>query len=469
MKSRIFSRILFLSVFICEMSLCAIAQTLYEVKFLDFNTREFDEFAPVVYNDGLVINTYRKQYLYKTEVDLNENDINDLYYVKKLNSGEWGNLQFFSRDLNSRNHEGKATFSTDGNTIFFTRFGNDSTGNVFKATKSGGGWNNPVLISLNSEKYRIKDPCLSNDGKKLYFASRAPGGFGGYDIYVSSFERGDWSTPKNLGPLVNTKGDEIAPFMHTKGKLFFSSNHSHGLGGFDIFYTQEINEKWITPKQLPEPINSNRDDLYYFSDAVDSIGYFSSNRNRSFDIYSFKSLWPSFGECKALQKNEYTYIFSEKGNVDNDTTAWLYEWDFGDGTKIRDKKAEAEHTFAGPGQYIIQLNIIETLTGEILVNEDAYPFEVENVEQAYISCPDTLTEGVNTEFDASLTYLPELKKIDYYFWDFGEGERATGIAPDHIYHSGQYTVKLCVQSVPDQSGVIKKSCVSKEIIVLSSP
>lgn len=444
------------------------SQVLYEVAPVEFNTRDYDEFAPVVYGSGLVFNTSRRL-LYKSQVDRNEGEINDLYFISKRNDGTWGELQYFSGRLNSPYHEGKATFSMDGSTIFFTRFGSDSSGNILKSTRTGREWNNPVLISLNST-YRIKDPCLSADGKRLYFASKAPGGFGGYDIYVSVFERGDWGKPRNLGSLVNTSGDEVAPFIHPDGKLYFSSNEQPGCRGFDIFYSREIKGKWIAPVHLPEPVNSMYDDLYYYSDRNDSTGYFSSNRNHSFDIFRFRFFWPDFTDCKPLQKNDYTYIFSEKGTVNNDTTTWLYEWDFGDGTKARSKVAEAEHTFAAKGQYVVRLDVVDTLTGEVLLNEDAYPFTVTDVEQPYISCPDTMQAGTPANFDASATYLPDFKKVEYYFWDFGDGEKSTGLVTCHCYYlPGKYNVRLCVQSVQDETGGVARSCVTREVTVTAGP
>jgi hypothetical protein len=448
------------------------AQTLFEVKSLPFNSKNNNEFGALAYNDGLVLVTYRVQHLYKTEVDVDEKDINDLYFVQKLDSAKWGELQFFSTELNTKNHEGKATFTKDGNTIYFTRFLNPE-GNIIKAVKSGGEWKSQVVISLNSTEYRIKDPSLSTDGKKLFFASNASDGFGGYDIYVSTFERGDWSKPKNLGPLVNTSGNEVAPFIHASGKLYFSSNKLPGLGKYDIFYTREVNGKWITPKNLPEPVNSTRDDMYYFSDPGDSTGYFSTNRNRSFDIYSFRSLWPSFGECKPVEKNSYSYRFTEDGVIDeNDSTtsAWLYEWDFGDGSpKVRTPTSEAVHTFPGTGQYLVQINVIDTLTGVVMLNANSYPFEALDVEQAVISCNDEIGVSIPARFDAASSNLPEFKKIDYYFWDFGDRETATGIAPEHTYHSpGKYTVKLCIQAAPDETEVVKKTCVFKEIMVTTN-
>jgi hypothetical protein len=444
-------------------------QNLYSITSLSFNTRQYDEFAPVIYNNGLIIATHRMQFVYKTQVDLNEKPINDLFFVQKLDGNEWGPLQFLTGEVNSKYHEGKCSLTKDGNSMYFTRFQNDSAGNILRSVKSGSDWGAPYLISLNSPKYRIKDPCITPDGKKLFFASNAKGGFGGYDIYVSVYERGDWSTPKNLGSNVNTKGDEIAPFYQTNGRLYFSSDKLPGLGHFDIFYSREYNGVWIKSKSLPETINSNRDDLYYFSDAGDSTGYFCSNRNRSYDIFSFRLLWPGMNNCKPQKKNRYTYNFFEKGSVDNDTTSWVYEWDFGDSTKVRGKKADANHTFASKGQYLVQLNVVDTLTNEVMLSEDAYMFDASDEEQPFITAPDTAVQEQAVKFDASATYLPAFKKIDFYYWDFGDGERDTGLSPDHIYYlPGKYTVKLCVQSAPNEEGKSMQDCVFKEIFIINS-
>ncbi|NJK94336.1 MAG: PKD domain-containing protein [Bacteroidales bacterium] len=123
--------------------------------------------------------------------------------------------------------------------------------------------------------------------------------------------------------------------------------------------------------------------------------------------------------------------------------------------KSKVKKAEAEHLFASTGQYIIQLNVVDTLTGEILLNEDTYPFDVMDIEQAYISSPDTVVAELSVKFDASATNLPEFKKIEYYYWDFGDGEREVGLSPEHNFLvPGNYNVRLCVQSSADEMVVL---------------
>ena len=125
----------------------------------------------------------------------------------------------------------------------------------------------------------------------MYFASDVPGGFGGYDLYVSYNEDGVWSKPVNLGPEINTEGDEIYPYMDQEGYFYFSSDGQTGLGGFDIYYTRSQKGIWDPAINLGSPINSSRDDISFVTDSSGSYGYFSSNRvegKGGMDIYAFK-------------------------------------------------------------------------------------------------------------------------------------------------------------------------------------
>lgn len=440
------------------------SQNLFEVQSLEFNTRDYKEYAPVIYQDGIVFISDKPKDL----IILNRNLYNDIFIAHKQKENKWSVPEAFSNELNSRFNEGPVTFSKDGNTIFFTRY-QDSSSYVYKASKVGGTWENVTPITLCSNKYNIKDPCLSPDGKKLFFACNKKEGFGGYDIYVSTFERGDWSEPKNLGPLVNTPGNEVTPFMHPNGRLYFASNKLPGLGKLDIFYTREINGKWITPRHLPAPINSPRDDLAYYSEALDTTGYFTSNRSRSDDIFSFRSLWPKWDECKPLEKNDYTFLLEDVGSVNNDTTTYLYEWDFGDGSKIKTKDSKVLHTFPQTGKYLIQMNLVDTITGMLISNESTYEFEVNNIEQAYITAPDSVNQNTEVKLDAKQTNLPKFGSIAGYYWDFGDGEKEVGPETTHTYYlPGKYTIQLGVISAPDENGKTSHACVTKEIIVLPS-
>jgi hypothetical protein len=226
----------------------------------------------------------------------------------------------FGRSINTKYHEGPATFSRDGSVVIFTRnnFNNGQAGRstdgvnklkLYTARLVGGTWSASEELPFNSEEYSTGHPALSRDGTRLYFASDRPGGVGGTDIYVSRWESNRWTDPVNMGPEINTAGNEMFPFADEKGNLYFASNGLPGLGGLDIFFASLSPEGKPTgpAKNLGEPINSKEDDFSLITDGNRRTGYFSSNRKNGGaddDIYRFEregSLYP----CRQLTVNVY--------------------------------------------------------------------------------------------------------------------------------------------------------------------
>lgn len=207
----------------------------------------------------------------------------------------------FSAELNSNLNEGQATFSRDKKYIFFTR--NNSYKGVQKADASGKvnmkiyqaryaryDWDDIKELPFNEDSYSCMHPSLSVDGTKLYFTSDMPGGYGGFDLYVSEYDGANWSAPVNLGPEINTDKNELFPFITFGGKtLLFSSSGHHSLGGLDMFYVNldNIGEGVVN---LNEPFNSPSDDLSMILNKDGTKGFFTSNREGGHgltDIYSF--------------------------------------------------------------------------------------------------------------------------------------------------------------------------------------
>lgn len=222
--------------------------------------------------------------------------------------------QRFSKTLNSKYHEGSATFTSDGNRVIFTR--NNYNKNQYKTSEDGinklklytaeqvnGVWTNIEELPLNSDDYSTGHPALSADNTLLYFSSDRPGGQGGTDIYVSRFENGTWNEPVNAGPEINTKGNEMFPFVDPVGNLYFSSDGHPGLGDLDIFYApMESYAKAKKSINLGAPINSSKDDFGLITDAERARGYFSSNRKeggKDDDIYRFTRQGPLYA-CRDL-------------------------------------------------------------------------------------------------------------------------------------------------------------------------
>lgn len=448
----------------------------YDVKRMTLNTSA-REMAPAFYRNGIVFCSDRKNEVLTSYIDLNYNMFTNLYVAEQKKPGKFDHPRLMSRELTTFLYEGPCTFSKDGKTIYFTRSINvsmssrnknrvDTTFGIFSATWSGGDWANLTQFRFNRPEYNTGYPCLSDDGSLLFFCSDAPGGFGGMDIYVSRLENGRWAAPENLGPAVNTSKNEVFPFLHSSGRLYFSSRGLTQKGDLDIFYTIKIDEAWQKPVPMSEPFNSNSDDYGLILNASADTGYFVSDRSGSADILSAYSTVPTFTHCPDQQENDYCFVFYEPNNNEVDTTTFAYEWDLGDGTIIR--ALEAEHCFAKPDTYQVKLNIIDKLTRELMANQADYTFVVSKIEQAYIQSPETVEQGQEITMNGHETYLKDFT-IDQYYWDFGDGFRASGSDVKHNYvFPGTFNLTLGVtDKKDDKNDPERTNCITRKIIVIS--
>ncbi len=264
--------------------------TPYTVTKSAFSTDIYDEFAPVFYRNGIVFCTDRGQ-----AVNSQGQAVVKMFYADTAAHNSKSKL--FSKDLKSKLNDGPATFNRTADTIFFSRNlvveGNfkllstyrNKLG-LFYAVPEAKGWGKVREIRFNTEWFNITMPCLSHDGKRLYFASDKPDGIGGLDIYYSNWKSGYWEDPVNLGIGVNTEGNETYPFINETGELFFASDGRGGLGGKDIYVTKQKGAGWFEPVALSAPMNSEYDDFGIVTSATMNEGYFSSDRGgRSVDIY----------------------------------------------------------------------------------------------------------------------------------------------------------------------------------------
>lgn len=221
----------------------------------------------------------------------------DIYYSKKDDKGNWTRPEGAEGSLNSEFDEGACQFSADGKTMYLTICRTDADyprmAEIWTASRSDATWAKPQQLKITSDTLSsYAHPAPSADGRWLYFVSDMPGGFGGLDIWRASLSSKGVGTVENLGPKINTKGDEMFPTTRYNGELYFSSNGKEGLGGMDIFKAVEdtMNKTWIV-EHLPAPMNSNGDDFGMTFEGKHNRGYFSSNRStggRGWDkIYSF--------------------------------------------------------------------------------------------------------------------------------------------------------------------------------------
>ncbi len=211
-------------------------------------------------------------------------------YITYNNSGTWSEPKVvpIAHDYNV----GTAGLSADGQKMLIFMGGASDPGSLYQIVKNGEEWSKPSLISptINTPKYLESTASITPDGKTIYFASDRLNGQGGLDIYKTSLQaNGTWSSPVNLGPSVNTKANEDAPFIHPDQKtLFFTSDGHNTMGGRDIFVTRMVDNKWTNPENMGYPVNTTSNDNYFTLIADGTRGYFSSDRKGGMggeDIY----------------------------------------------------------------------------------------------------------------------------------------------------------------------------------------
>lgn len=443
----------------------ALAQgDLYSIQSLNINTHDYDEECAVPYNGGIVFLSNRTQSALIIRVDTAGKPLNDIFFSKQKDNKKFTAPDLFSKELKNKEHESAVCFDKKGTVIWFARVEDEKRTALYSATLGSLGWGNITPFPHNMSGYNFGHPNISADGKRLFFVSNRPGGLGGRDIWMCTANRSGWGPPKNLGAEINSLYDEYYPFYHSNGKLYFTSNRPGGHGRFDIYWSMEVNGKWTTPKPMESPINSKADDYAYVSDSLDRHGYFSSTRNKSGDIYSFEFNFPVFENPAPIKKNSYNYKFTET-SIGNDTSTFLYEWDFGDGAKSRGRDLIIRHTFPSPGDYLVQLNLIDSITGEVMLNQAANIVAVRDNEQPVITAPDSASLGEKVTFDAEKSYLPDRKIIGYY-WDFGDGTLKQGKSVDHTFLlPGKYKVVLGVVFNLKEKEQMEKISVYKDIFV----
>lgn len=298
------------------------SESLFTVKNLESNTPR-SEFGATFYGDKVVFSSTRKPSY--TLYVWNQQPFLDLYMGERnASDGELFNVDLFLPDIQSRYHDATITFSPDLSYIYYTtnivknrnKLVKDDSGtnnfHIMKGTIEDGKIVKTQSLPFNSVEYSVGHPCMTPDGKWLFFVSDMPGGFGDTDIYVveMSEDGSVASEPQNLGPVINTRGKDMFPYFKDE-KLYFSSDGHYGLGRLDVFESERKEGTWefSAPKNLGAPVNSNKDDFSFVIDSTGSYGYFSSNRAEGKgddDIYYYtkeKAPCDQFVSGKVTNKN----------------------------------------------------------------------------------------------------------------------------------------------------------------------
>lgn len=273
----------------------------YAVKLDKFFNSNRADFCPVIYPAD-----NPKQVFFTTNRNAVMGDVlngitgqknGDIFLAKMDEKGKWKVAESVSGGINTADDEGAVAFSPDGKTMYFTRCTVNPEyprmAEIMSSTRSDAAWGNPQKIKISNDTLSsYAHPAVSPDGQWLYFVSDMPGGEGGTDLWRGKLSGGNISIIENLGPTLNTAGNESFPAFRPSGELYFASDGREGMGGLDLYCAIEdtVTHKWKVT-HLPYPMNSHGDDFGITFDGVHNRGYFSSNRStggRGWDkIYEF--------------------------------------------------------------------------------------------------------------------------------------------------------------------------------------
>jgi len=268
---------------------------LFDEKLMGINDDKYSSFGPILTNDNTIYftssrNTARKTY------GRNEEPFLDMYQAVYNENGTVSEPVPVN-DINTKWHDGPATATADGNTMYFAsesfkdgKFEKDKTGQrtgliyLFKATRENGKWGNIQPVPFNGKTWSTGNPSISKDGKTLYFASDRKGTIGGNDIWkVEVKGNNSYGEPVNLGAKVNTEGRESFPFITDDNKLYFASDGRKGFGALDIFAI-DLNGN-AEAINVGLPVNSPQDDFSFSFNTEKNVGFFASNRSEVDKIY----------------------------------------------------------------------------------------------------------------------------------------------------------------------------------------
>jgi outer membrane protein OmpA-like peptidoglycan-associated protein len=287
-----------------KISECKIADSLsqYELNVIIENmgpgvNTPLHDYSPIISADGntLIFTSNRSEDERAIKAHTNYEDI----YITRKNGQAWDEPKHISSNINQKYNDAAASLSPDGKTLFL--YWEEGAGDIYISQFDGNDWSSPKPLNknINTSMFWETSASVSADGKKLYFASNRPGGFGELDLYVSELDsRGEWGKAVNMGPVINTPENEDAPFIHADGKtLYFSSDGHPNLGNSDIFVSVSIAGNWQKPENLGWPINTWEYDGFFTVSADKKKGYYSTMKEGGqgdTDIYSITFLEPKY-------------------------------------------------------------------------------------------------------------------------------------------------------------------------------
>ena len=280
-----------------------------------FNSRRSD-YSPLLMGedaDQLLLSSTRKESKGDDISGITGVKFGDLFFSKKNEQGKWQPVDVIEGELNTEYDEGAPCLSPDGKTMYFTRCSSDPDypryAEIWKSQRSDASWGKPTKCEITRDTLTsYAHPAVSPDGQWLYFVSDMSGGEGGLDIWRTRIVDGDFVGMENVGRPINTAGDEMFPVYRPNGDFYFSSDGHPGMGGLDIFVAYEDSVRGTIIENLQSPLNSSADDFGMTFEPVHNKGFYSSSRNdgKGWEhIFSF--------ECPEIIQTVTGWVYEKDG------------------------------------------------------------------------------------------------------------------------------------------------------------
>lgn len=250
---------------------------------------QFSDYAPMIAKGQLIWSSSRPEATGNEIFEWTGQKCSD-FFVSTQGSAGWSKPQVLKGSVNSNFNEGVAWIDSSASTLYFTQCnGTDGRGvncKIYESHFINGHWSAPISLPFNSDTFTVGHPAMSKDGRRMYFASNMPGGYGEKDLYYVDHNPNteSWGKPVNMGPKINTSEDDMFPFIDEKGVLYFASKGHIGMGGLDLYKADLSNQVIGEVTNLKSPINSGGDDfgISFLPESQRENGkpfaYFTSNR-----------------------------------------------------------------------------------------------------------------------------------------------------------------------------------------------
>lgn len=438
----------------------------YDVVQLNTNLRG-PVYAATYFGENLVVNCHQKDRITKTIYDEANMEPSDLY---RINTSDLSTANQFDEAFKTKFNDGPICFNTSNNFAILSQnlasneksINFENAGNhlgLFESTLSNEGWSAPLQLPFNNEDYINTHPAiLELEGELiLVFSSNRPNGFGGFDLWWSKKTVSGWSEPVNLGGEINTKGNEVFPTF-VRHELYFSSDFNNT--NLDIYHIPYF-EKNKTIKKCLIPINSEFDDFSLISKDDGQSGYFSSNRNGEDAIFSFDFIFPDFNNCDEQIEDVFCYtLYEEYAAEIGEVPSLIYQWTIND---VKLEGIEVDYCFPDVGDYMITLDIVDTIINEVYSNQASYELTLQLTKQPYITCPDTIALNSITNLSALESHLPGVENKEFY-WKIDDEITFIGNEFDFSFSTlGNHQIMLGVIGGDDENPY--KQCVTKSVYI----